>query len=143
MDLKSASQQRVQAGFVSGGVQKVAQDDGNSDVACFKRPSAQRVVEMGLTRGRELGQSLEKGQARLASTHGAERSSKRPFVGTFRERDDTHTIESTEGNISNRRCDLAGKIEFPWLSESHGFTRIQKDANWQLALLLVKFQEET
>src|SRR6266446_2135273 len=159
--LKAAPDQGGEARLVTDRIEKIAEHHGQAGPAGFQRPAAERVIEIGRTAGGELAEVLEKLHRRFSSPHRPKRAAsgrfgRRHFRGggaavgcrarhpAFRvwERDDAHAVEAAQRDIADVRVDLPREIKFARYTEAHRLTGVEENADWQLALLFVEFEEQ-
>ena len=80
VDLKSSTDQRGQAGFVTGRIEKIAKHDRHARLPGLQRATPQGFIETRRPAGGKRAEILEKLNRRFFAAHGAQRAARRNFA---------------------------------------------------------------
>ena len=142
VDLKPAPHQRRQTSLITRRIQEIAQYHGDARLPRLQRAAPQRFVEIRRALRRQFREVLEIIERRFPPAHRPQRAAHRRFLRIVRKRNHAHAVKTAQRHVAHRRRNLPREIKFARFAERHGFARIEKNPHRQLALLLVKFQEQ-
>ena len=109
--------ERLESLFVSGRIEKIAEDDRHAGRALLHRAAPQRLIEVRRAAGLELGQVFKKADRRLAAAHLPQLASQAQLIVAQRERLDGDAVEPAQRHVANGGGGLAGEVELGHLAK--------------------------